>query len=157
MPDIPKLFKNNYKLLFRIIYAYTQNIEDTKDILQDTFIRAYKGYRPEIPEDKLLPWIIVIAKNTARTFLKKQNIYSTAIELTDNDMQSEPDFLEFLIEESVAACLLTIPDDLRDLLKMHLIDSVPLKKVARAGNVPYSTLRYWQDRLFSDLRHLIGE
>ncbi len=157
MPDIPKLFKTHYKLLFRIIYAYTQNIEDTKDVLQDTFIRAFKGYRSDIPEDKLLPWIIVIAKNTAKTFIKRQNVYRITGEIADFAVQNEPDFLEFMLHESISACLLTIPDDLRDLLKMNLVDSVPLKKVARVSNVPYSTLRYWQSRLFHDLKHLIRE
>ena len=45
MVDITEIFYNNYKLLFRIVYASTCNIEDTKDILQETYLKAYKAVK----------------------------------------------------------------------------------------------------------------
>lgn len=155
MPDILKIFTDNYKLIFRVVYAYTKNIDDTKDVLQETFIKACNGYRSDIPQNKLLPWIIVIAKNTAKTLLRRQNTLQLVYDLPD--IQCETDFLQFWVDESVSACLLTMPGDIRRLLEINLMDNIPLKKIAKKSNVPYSKLRYWQNRLFKDLERLINE
>jgi RNA polymerase sigma factor (sigma-70 family) len=110
MIDLARVFTENYKLLFRIVYASVGNIEDTKDLLQDVFIRAYKAFRRDIPYDKILPWLIVIAKNRARTHLKKK---TNIIPFDVNNIESsyETDFYGFVIEDALSEMISIIPEE----------------------------------------------
>ena len=38
-----KIYENYQTDIFRLIFSYTLNIADTKDILQETFIKYYKN------------------------------------------------------------------------------------------------------------------
>ena len=156
MNDITKLFLDNYKLLFRIIYSYTADIEDTKDILQETFLKAYRAVNDEILPSKLLPWVIVIAKNTAKTFLKKK-IVTVHLDDDFNQKSYEPDFLKFTIYNALNDIIYTVPADLRGLLIMNIIEGIPLKKIARDKKIEFSRLRYWHNKLFKDMALIIGK
>ena len=154
MVDIDSIFINNYKLLFRIVYSYTRSIEDTKDILQDTFLKAYKASKEEILSSQLLPWLIVIAKNTTKTFLKKQKVTEQLDDYTYL-FSNEPDFLNFTLYNALEGILYTIPQDVRIPIKNNLLDGIPLKKIAKDTKIPYSRLRYWSKKLLEDMRAIM--
>jgi RNA polymerase sigma factor (sigma-70 family) len=156
MPDIESVFIKNYKLLFRIIYGYTKDIENTKDILQDTFLKAYKSSRDEILPEKLLPWMIVIAKNTAKTFLKKQ-VYMNQIDEQINQISYDSDLLNFTIFNALEDLINTIPDDLREAIKIHLLEDIPLRRISRERQIQFTRIRYWHDKLIKDMQSIIGE
>lgn len=151
MIDLVRVFTENYKLLFRIVYASVGNIEDTKDILQDVFIRAHKAYRRNIPYDKILPWLIVIAKNRAKTYLnKKTNIIP--IDVNSIETTYETDFLGFVIEDALNEMISIIPEEFRESLLIHLTEHIPLKRIANENGKSYSRLRYWRNILLQSIR-----
>ena len=155
MTDLVKLYTENYKLLFRIVFAYTRNVEDTKDILQEVFIRAYKSYTMEIPSEKALAWIIVIAKNKAKSYLRQKKII-LPIEYNEFETSYELDYSDFVLYDALNELIMIIPDDLREPLKLHMTEDVPLKKVARINNIPYSRIRYWKKILVKSLEPFIS-
>ncbi len=66
-----KIF-NAYRIdLFRLIYSYTLNINDSKDILQETFMQLYKNIL-FLPDDELLikKWLIRVSINKSKNFNK---------------------------------------------------------------------------------------
>jgi len=154
MADITDIFTANYKLLFRIVYSRTGNVEETKDILQDTYLKAYKASNAHIPPDKLLPWLIVIAKNTSKTHAKKQSGTQPMDDL-DAQYTYEPDLLEFLLYNALEGILYIAPENLRGPLRENLVDEVPLKRIARSHNVQYSRLRYWKKKILSYMKAIL--
>ncbi|MFZ5975625.1 MAG: RNA polymerase sigma factor [Bacillota bacterium] len=154
MVEITDVFTTNYKLLFRIVYSYTGNIEDTKDILQDTFVKAYKSSSSHISPDKLLPWLIVIAKNTSLTHTKRQR-FSQPIGDQDTLFTYEPNLLEFSMYHALEGILRIAPEDIRIPLKEHLVDEIPLKKVARMHALQYTRVRYWKKKIVSYMKAIL--
>ena len=154
MTDLLQLYTENYKLLFRIVFAFVRDIEDTKDILQEVFIRAYKSYRDDIPSDKVLAWVIVIAKNEAKTHLK---LKKPELSIEDNDakVSYELDCFEFMVFDALNALIMIIPQDLREPLKLHLTENMSLKKIAQIHGVVYSRIRYWKKILIKSLEPFI--
>jgi len=151
MVDLIKIYTSNYKLIFRIVYAYIGNAEDTKDILQDVFIRAYTAKRSDIPSEELLPWLIVIAKNRAKTFPKKK---INNISLDENNIETpyESDFFKFTIYDAIKEMISIVPEDLREPLKMHFINNIPLKRISKKQGISYSRLRYWRKKFTTAIR-----
>lgn len=155
MIDLASVFIENYKLLFRIVYASIGNIEDTKDLLQDVFIRAYNAFRRDIPYDIILPWLIVIAKNRAKTYLKKKKTNTISVDLNINEISYETDFLDFVINDAVSEMITIVPEEFRESLLIHLTEHIPLKRIANKNNIAYARLRYWNKKLLEALKPFI--
>lgn len=78
-----KIFDLYSKDLFRLIFSYTLNVSDSKDILQETFIKYYQKM-DSLPDDELeiKKWLIRVAINKSKDYRKcwKRNI----VDLDDN-------------------------------------------------------------------------
>ena len=78
-----KIFDLYSKDLFRLIFSYTLNVSDSKDILQETFIKYYQKM-DSLPDDvlEIKKWLIKVAVNKSKDYRKcwKRNI----VDLDDN-------------------------------------------------------------------------
>ncbi len=69
--DIVVLYRER---LYRIIRGYTNDHDDTDDILQETFIKAYENLEQFRGESSLYTWLCRIAMNLAITHLRKKKL-----------------------------------------------------------------------------------
>lgn len=83
-----KVFDMYNKDLFRLIFSYTLNISDSKDVLQETFIKYYQKMK-YLPEDEIeiKKWLIRVAINKSKDYLKSWK--RTFNELNDNKIVLE--------------------------------------------------------------------
>jgi len=79
--------------LYGVIYNMTSHKEDTADILQDVFIKAFRSIESFKGESRFYTWLYKIAINTALTFIKRnRNKHSMSLE-NWNDSEDLPDFI----------------------------------------------------------------
>lgn len=66
-----KIFTMYNKDLFRLIFSYTLNVTETKDILQETFMKYYQKMN-FLPDDEIeiKKWLIRVAINKAKDYQK---------------------------------------------------------------------------------------
>lgn len=89
------LIRKYHGRLYGLIYHMTSNHEDTNDLLQDVFSKAYQAIRSFKGESSFYTWIHRIAVNMTLNFLKKRNRRQHAsIDNTEEYLESDPDFLE---------------------------------------------------------------
>lgn len=78
-----KIFDLYSKDLFRLIFSYTLNVSDSKNILQETFIKYYQKM-DSLPDDvlEIKKWLIKVAVNKSKDYRKcwKRKI----VDLDDN-------------------------------------------------------------------------
>lgn len=68
-----KIYENYQTDIFRLIFSYTLNIADTKDILQETFIKYYKNINKINYDDiGIKKWLVKVALNNVKNY-KKNN------------------------------------------------------------------------------------
>lgn len=70
--------------LYGMVYNMTNHKEDTHDLLQDIFARAYQSLRKFKGNSTFYTWIYQIAVNQTLNFLKKRK-RRTAVSLSDED------------------------------------------------------------------------
>jgi RNA polymerase sigma-70 factor (ECF subfamily) len=83
------LFEENKKKIFYLAYQYTKNAEDAEDILQDTFIKAYRSlHRFNIQDgNSFSPWLCRIGVNCSIDHLRR-NKKRKEKDLAQNNMES---------------------------------------------------------------------
>lgn len=69
--DFTRIYELYSPDIYRLIYSYTLNKVDAKDILQETFLRLYKNLE-KLPKDDLQikRWLMRVASNQSKNFLK---------------------------------------------------------------------------------------
>jgi RNA polymerase sigma-70 factor (ECF subfamily) len=100
-----ELYENYYEMVYRLAYRYSESQQDAEDIMQETFIKAFKAI------DKFdfsistnfSAWVYQICLNCSMDYLRKRKRRKT--DLTDSlaDIYSEPRARDSSPEKSVIA------------------------------------------------------
>jgi RNA polymerase sigma-70 factor (ECF subfamily) len=68
------------KRLYGFIYGIVRNEHDSLDIVQDTYLKAYKGMASFDINRSFVTWLFTIGKNTAYNHLKSRERYNSRYE-----------------------------------------------------------------------------
>jgi RNA polymerase sigma factor (sigma-70 family) len=81
--------------LYGLVYNMTSNHEDTNDLLQDIFAKAYKAIRGFRGKSSFYTWIHSIAVNMTLNFLKKRGRrFQLSLDDVDASIQNDKEFME---------------------------------------------------------------
>ncbi|MBN2851401.1 MAG: RNA polymerase sigma factor [Clostridia bacterium] len=113
--QIEAAVQKDYKKLYGTVYRMTENHQDTEDILQNTFLKAYRHFDGFKNQSSLSTWIYKIAINESYRHMKSWNKLPVAVitkekevseEIFFSSLQYEPDFDdELIMEEMREKCL----------------------------------------------------
>jgi len=67
------LFEENRQKIFSLAYQYVKNVEDAEDILQETFIKAYRSLHRFNPQNNMRfsPWLYRIGINCSIDYIRR--------------------------------------------------------------------------------------
>lgn len=81
--------------LYSLVYNMTANRDDTADVLQEVFARAYRSLRKFRGESGFHTWIHSIAVNLTLNFLKRRNRRQMmSLEEMDTAVEKDSDYME---------------------------------------------------------------
>src|SRR6202048_1850228 len=87
--------------LYGLVYNMTSNHEDTNDLLQDVFSKAYKSIGGFRGKSSFYTWIHSIAVNMTLNFLKKRGRrFHLSLDDMDASVQNDKEFLEVTASSS---------------------------------------------------------
>ena len=109
--------------------------EDTDDVLQNTFIKIYKGINGFKGNSSIHTWMYRIAYNESIDFLNKkkkhlrlssEELNTNILEALEQDIYFEGDAIQLQLE----AALLSLPDKQRSVFCMRYYDELKFKEIA---------------------------
>lgn len=151
--------------LYGLVYHMTSNHEDTNDVLQEVFAKAYRALKRFRGKSTFYTWIYSIATNMTLNFLKKRK-RRRAMSLDDVDLaiERDPDFIEATsksdpvreaniseLQERLNMAMQELSDDHRAVVTMFDIQGMPHAEISRILGVSEGTVR---SRLFYAHRQL---
>ena len=140
------------------------NQADTLDVLQDTFLKAYRSLNNFRGESAFYTWLYRIAINTCKNHIMAKAKESKDVSIDDDGARelsvlhdlSTPDG-EFGAEQLQAAILSAIellPDDLKSALILRELEGMSYDAIAEAMGCPIGTVR---SRIFRARDHLVQD
>ncbi len=129
------LVKQHQQQLYWQIRKILLNHEDTDDVLQNVFIKIFKGLPKFKGESKLSTWMFRIAYNESMTFLKRK---SKILQINDAELQDylvdqlEADvyFTGDAIQLELQKALAQLPDRQKEIFNMRYYDEIKFKDIA---------------------------
>lgn len=151
--------------LYAMIYNMTGNREDTYDVLQDVFAKAYRSIRRFRGKSTFYTWIYSIAVNMTLNFLKKRGRQrKLSLDAMNPAAMHDPEFLaatsgsdpvrEAGINElqlRLNEAMLELSEDHRTVVTLFDIQGLPHAEISKVLGVSQGTVR---SRLFYAHRQL---
>ena len=133
--SIHYLIKKYQQKLYWHIRKIVIDHDDTDDVLQNTFIKAWKGMENFKEESKLYTWLYRVATNEAITFLRqKKRANLTSLDSIEHQLvstlESDPFFKGDEIQMKLQKAILTLPEKQRIVFNMRYYDETPYLEMA---------------------------
>src|SRR6266496_2155160 len=151
--------------LYGLVYNMTSNHEDTNDLLQDIFSKAYKSIGGFRGKSSFYTWIHSIAVNMTLNFLKKRGRrFHLSLDDVDASVQNDKEFLELTatsspvreadlseLQRRLNEAMMKLSDEHRAVVTMFHIQGMPHAEISKVLRVSEGTVR---SRLFYANRQL---
>lgn len=141
--------------LYNLSLSLTRNPNDAKDLVQETYYKAYKFYYQFQEGTSLKAWLFKILKNTFINLYRKkvkepEKVDYEKVEpfislLQDNDGDitniEENILLNKFLSDDVTSALNKLPDDFKTVVLLSDLEGFSYKEIAEIMDCPIGTVR----------------
>ena len=141
--------------LYALVYNMTANHEDTNDMLQDVWAKAYRSIGGFRGKSKLSTWLHSIATNTTINFLKKRGHRRTlSLDDVDSGLFQDKEFIELQasstpvretdlgeMQKKINSAMMQLTPEHRATVTMFDIQGMPHADIAKVLGISEGTVR----------------
>ena len=152
--------------LYNTAYRMTRNSQDAEDLVQETYLKAYRYYDKFTEGTNLKAWLFRILKNTFINNYRKrqsqplQSAFDDIEDAFENQIRLEPgkqipnpeeDILKDVLDEDVQRALDELPEDYRMVVLLADLEGFSYQEISEILEVPPGTV---MSRLYRARRRL---
>ncbi len=146
------LVEKHQSVLLRVAFRYVKDAELAEDVVQESFIKAYKKLESFEGRSSFRSWMYQITANTAKNKLRKKKFDTVDIDKVPLAVEQTMDASIYLSD--VNSMLMTeinsLPNKQRQALTLRIFDDLSFKEVAAIMDCPYDTAK-------ANYRHAINK
>lgn len=160
-----ELVRKHHGRLYGLVYHMTSNREDSNDLLQDIFAKAYRSLKRFRGKSSFYTWIYSISVNMTLNYLKKRNRRrGISLDDVDSTIEHDKDFIEMTsksnpvkeaniheLQQRLNEAMMELSEDHRAVVTMFDIQGLPHNEISKILGVSAGTVR---SRLFYAHRQL---
>jgi RNA polymerase sigma factor (sigma-70 family) len=130
------LMQTYQERLYWHIRGFVQTHEDTDEVLQNTFVKVYRGIHQFRNESRLFTWLYRIATNESLTFLKKTKKQNLDLSLDDehtnigNTLSADTNIDSKYIQKILDKAIAQLPDKQRIVFNMRYYEELSYAEIS---------------------------
>ncbi len=143
---------------FRLCYSIVGNIEDAKDILQISFVKAYKNMDRFRKDSSFYTWFYRILVNTAQDFLRKKARESTGHfeSASDPAMSPEKKAMDRELKQLLDTAISQLSDNQRASFVMKHLNGMKIDDIAQILRCRPATVKIHLFRAVKNIKNKLG-
>jgi RNA polymerase sigma-70 factor (ECF subfamily) len=150
-----KTFEHEYKThkdsIYRICYAYCNNYAIAEDLMQESFLLAWKNLSQFKANASFKSWLIRITINRCLAWVRKTGTNSSSINIVETIPAAESSSFEF---ESLYNCIAKLSEIDRIMISLHL-ENYTYKEIAEMLELTESNVGVRFHRIKNKLKDCI--
>jgi RNA polymerase sigma-70 factor, ECF subfamily len=150
--------------LFNLAIYLSRNRSEAADLVQETYLRAFRFSHRFEPGTHLRAWLFQILRNTFLTFYRQREREPLAAGDGPPDWDTpmfhdapEPSSAVMEAHTDLERALRRLPEDFRTVLLLAEVEGLPLDEVARVMDCPVGTVKSRIFRAKERLRELLKD
>jgi RNA polymerase sigma-70 factor, ECF subfamily len=131
---------------FNLARWMIKNDQDAEDIVQESFLRAYK-YFSSYQGGNSRSWLLTIVRNTCYTWLHENQTQGLTLDLneeissTEDNMEDPEQCLQIKVDQqSMILALEKLPVEYRELIVLRELEELSYKEIALIAGIPIGTV-----------------
>lgn len=161
-PDLENIFEEellpHIEALKTFAYHLTYNDEDANDLVQETYMKAYRFLDKYIPGTNAKAWLFKILKNAFINEYRKKSKRPTKVDFQeiisyhDTDDNSKTEYFDLreeifanMMGDEVTIAINSLPIDFRSVVLLCDVEGFTYEEISKIIDVPIGTVR---SRLF---------
>lgn len=154
-----ELYRLYSKAMFNVCYRITNDRDDAEDVLQESFVSAFKNLSSYSGTASFGAWLKRIVINKSLNFIKKNRV--EVVPIDDHDRYAVDDYsvdTEFphTVNE-VKRALLELPDGYRVVFSLYLLEGYDHREIAEILDITESTSKSQFNRSKKKLREILNK
>jgi RNA polymerase sigma factor (sigma-70 family) len=141
------LYRRHHQRVRQILYQLCDP-PTIDDLVQEVFLRAWKGLPKFRRDAQFSTWLYRIAWNVCadrRQAIARDRTRLQTIKDRSNEYHEDPDVMQLYYREAIGNGLAHLSEDRRSVLVLHDLQEIPQKEVAEILGIPVGTVK---SRLF---------
>ncbi|EJZ10863.1 sigma-70 family RNA polymerase sigma factor [Mycolicibacterium vaccae] len=132
--------------LYRRAYSFTRNAADAEDLVQETLLKAYRGFHTLGPDPHVNAWLLCIMRNTwiARHRATRCRVSEQLVgDFGDSDAvtaSAEHVVLQGISDSNLVDALASLPEPMRLAMYYTAVEGMSCREVAEIMSVPVGTV-----------------
>lgn len=159
------IFERYSRPVISFIYDQVSDRELAEELMQETFVRAYRSLKTLRSETKLSTWLFGIAKNVARESLRariRQNQHidlddEQVLDLSDREPVPVNQLLNKELNEVVQRALALLDEDKRLVFTLKVFQQCSYEEIAEITGFSIPKLKTDLHRARTEMRHRVGQ
>lgn len=131
MEDFTEVYRTHYLRVHRFLRALSGNEHQADELTQEVFFRAILQIGSYRDQGSMLTWLCTIGKNLWLSECRKRKRLVPLEEAPPLSVPGpEAGALEKERQQALRRAILTLPEDQRDVVILHIYGDIPLKEIA---------------------------
>ena len=140
--------------LYNYAVHMTMNATDAEDLVQETYLKAYRFFDSFERGTNCKAWLFKILKNNYINRFRKdakepgmvdydviKDFYHTIKDVQSDTTETESDYFHSLLHEEVYQALQTLPEEFREVIQLCDIEGFTYEEIANMVESPIGTVR----------------
>ena len=142
-----ELIRVYYPFVYAIVIGIVNNPHDAEEVVQDTFLNAYRGLAEYQEMAKFKNWLGEIARNRARSWLRKQRIDTVPIDEVNEHILGTQDLPEEQLmrseqRELIRRAMGTLSEKDREIAQAYYLDGASYDELIRTHGLSYNAIAF---------------
>lgn len=156
--------------LYNFAYYLTYNEEDSNDLVQETYLKAYRFIESYEKGTNAKAWLFKILKNAFINDYRKKSKQPTKVDFenvvlyhdseetsADAKLDTRQDVFNGMIGKEVAKAVMSLPVDFKAIILLCDVEGFTYEEIARIFDIPIGTVRSRLNRARNLLKEVLME
>jgi RNA polymerase sigma-70 factor (ECF subfamily) len=138
-----ELVRRHERFLMKVVVRMTRDLDAAEDVVQDSFIKAYRRLHLFEGRASFRSWLYQIALNTARNRFRKHSRESIGTDHLDAAVEGEAEthLMSLDVKGLLQKEIEKLPDRQRTALSLRIFEDLSFKEIGEIMACPYDTAK----------------
>ncbi len=143
-----EIIKKYQQKIYAVVFAMVRNEAETDEIVQQTFLNAFKGLKKFRGGSSVETWLVKIAMNNTRTYFRKRKFLSffydnegKTADIKDDTQNTEKAVENEAVKKRIAKALTKLPFRQKEVFVMKHLNGFSIAEISQVLNIAQGSVK----------------